>query len=403
MRHSHLHTFVERNWMKSRRGGRAWMLCLSLLIALVMPSTAIAQEAEGVTLSASRKKVRFGASIKLSGAVEPAAAAETVIISDDEGTVVAEAATDESGAYEVNVTPRENMTLTATWSTSTSNAVTVKVRAIVKAKLRDVALFGRARVRGKVRPGLTGKSVRIKLLRYGRPVADKRVRVKNGHWFSGRLRVRRPGVYRAKAVVESPDHLRDVDRSGRKSTTLPSLGPGSRGEYVKALERRLIQLGYYLPDSDGYFDHRTSDALIAFHKVQRRARVGTVTAATWRKLARPIKARPRHRGPKFHIEIDQTRQVIFTVKKGKVRHILHTSTGAGGATRDGSWRVFRKIAGYSGGGLYFPSYFDGLRAIHGWPEVPVYPASHGCARVPMWAATWIHGKAAMGTRVYVYH
>ena len=402
MRHSHLHTFVERNWMNSRRG-RASMLCLTLLIALVMPSTAIAQEAEGVTLSTSRKKVRFGASIKLSGKVEPAAAAETVIISDDEGTVVAEAATDESGAYEVKVTPRENMTLTAAWSSYTSDAVTVKVRAIVKAKLRDVALFGRARVRGKVRPGLSGKSVHIKLLRNGRLVADKRVRVKNGHWFSGRLRVRWPGVYRAKAVVESSDHLRDVDRTGRKSTALPSLGLGSRGKFVKALERRLIQLGYYLPGSDGLFDHRTADALIAFHKVQRRARVGSVTAATWRKLARPIKAKPRHRGPKFHIEIDQTRQVIFTVKKGKVRHILHTSTGANGYTRDGSWRVFRKIAGYSGGGLYFPSYFDGLRAIHGWPDVPVYPASHGCARVPMWAATWIHAKAAMGTRVYVYH
>jgi N-acetylmuramoyl-L-alanine amidase len=388
--------------MKSRRG-RASILCLTLLIALVMPSAVSAQGAEGVTLSGSRKKVRFGASIKLSGAVDPAAAAETVIISDDEGTVVAEAATDDSGAYEVKVTPRENMTLTATWGTYTSNAVTVNVRAIVKAKLREVALFGRARVRGKVRPGLTGESVHIKLLRYGRVVADKRVRVKNGHWFSGRLRVRGPGVYRAKAVVESPDHLRDVDRSGRKTTALPSLGPGSRGVFVKALERRLIQLGYFLPGSDRYFDHRTADALIAFHKVQRRARVGTVTAATWRKLARPIKARPRHRGPKFHIEIDQTRQVIFTVKKGRVRHILHTSTGASGFTRDGSWRVFRKIAGYSGGGLYFPSYFDGLRAIHGWPDVPVYPASHGCARVPMWAATWIHGQAAMGTRVYVYH
>lgn len=125
--------------------------------------------------------------------------------------------------------------------------------------------------------------------------------------------------------------------------------------------------------------------------------------ATWRRLASPARPRARRRRPGFHIEIDQTRQIIFTVRKGRVAHILHTSTGANGATHDGAYRVHRKLAGTSGGGLYYPSYFDGLRAIHGWPDVPVYPASHGCARVPMWAATWIHSQAALGTRVFVYH
>jgi N-acetylmuramoyl-L-alanine amidase len=391
--------------MKTRRG-RTLVLCCSVCLVLAGPAASIAealQQVEGVTLAASRKKVRFGAAVKLFGAIDPAAAGETVTITDDDGTVVAEPTTDDDGAYGVKITPRENMKLTAAWDAFTSKKVTVKVRAIVRAKLRDVALFGRARVRGKVRPSLSGKVIRIKLIRYGRVAATKRVRVKHGHWFSGRLRVRRPGIYRAKAVVQSSDHLRDVDRTGRRSTPMPSLAPGSRGKFVKTLERRLIQLGYYLPGSDGYFGLDTADALRAFNKVQRKARIGIVSEATWRQLARPIRPRPRHRGPKFHIEIDQTRQVIFTVFKKKVHHILHTSTGAGGATRDGSFRVFRKIAGYSGGGLYYPSYFDGLRAIHGWPEVPVYPASHGCARVPMWAATWIHSQAAIGTRVFVYH
>jgi lipoprotein-anchoring transpeptidase ErfK/SrfK len=128
-----------------------------------------------------------------------------------------------------------------------------------------------------------------------------------------------------------------------------------------------------------------------------------VDAATWRKLQDPLKPKPRHKKPRMHIEIDQTRQLVFVVKRGKVRWILHTSTGAGGATRDGAWRVHRRLAGYSGNRLYYPSYFDGLRAIHGWPEVPTYNASHGCSRVPMWAATWIYGKADIGTRVFVYH
>jgi lipoprotein-anchoring transpeptidase ErfK/SrfK len=95
--------------------------------------------------------------------------------------------------------------------------------------------------------------------------------------------------------------------------------------------------------------------------------------------------------------------VIFVVKNGKVRNILHTSTGAGGATRDGTFTFYRQVYGYSPNRLYYPSYFDGLRAIHGWPEVPTYAASHGCARVPMWSATWIQKKAAIGERIYVYH
>jgi lipoprotein-anchoring transpeptidase ErfK/SrfK len=83
--------------------------------------------------------------------------------------------------------------------------------------------------------------------------------------------------------------------------------------------------------------------------------------------------------------------------------IVHVSTGAGGATRDGVFNVHRKIAGYSPGRLYYPSYFDGNRAVHGWPEVPPTPASHGCVRVPYWVAKWIHGIMHYGMQVRVYH
>jgi len=76
---------------------------------------------------------------------------------------------------------------------------------------------------------------------------------------------------------------------------------------------------------------------------------------------------------------------------------------AGGATRDGSYRVFRKLAGYSPNRLWYPSYFDGLRALHGWTEVPTYAASHGCVRIPYWNAQWVYGLADYGTRVVIYH
>jgi len=154
---------------------------------------------------------------------------------------------------------------------------------------------------------------------------------------------------------------------------------------------------------DRSYGEPTKDAMIAFNKIQHRARTGSVGASTWNALANPKRPRPRVKSPRSHIEIDQSRQVVMFVRKGKVKWILHSSTGLNGATHDGVYRVHRKIAGYSGGRLYYPSYFDGLRAIHGWPEVPTYPASHGCARIPMWAATWAHGKAPIGMQVRVYH
>ena len=67
------------------------------------------------------------------------------------------------------------------------------------------------------------------------------------------------------------------------------------------------------------------------------------------------------------------------------------------------FRVWQKIAGYSSKGLYYPSFFDGQRAVHGWPDVPPYAASHGCVRIPRWNATFMYGLMPLGTKVVVHH
>jgi hypothetical protein len=40
--------------------------------------------------------------------------------------------------------------------------------------------------------------------------------------------------------------------------------------------------------------------------------------------------------------------------------------------------------------------------VRGYPGVPPYPASHGCARIPMSIATTVYGQIACGSAVYVY-
>jgi hypothetical protein len=271
----------------------------------------------------------------------------------------------------------------------------------VKVWLDHVELFSRAVISGTVRPRDIEASVTIKFRRNGKTIASREAKLRDGR-YRLRLRVSAPGAYRARAIVDGRDVKRTVRTSRALKTSMPALSQGDRDGHVKRLEKRLRSLGYYLPRVDRRFGVETADALIAFNKVQRSTRVGYVTEATWRALADPRRPKPRYRAG-FHFEIDQTRQVIFIVKKGKVRWILHTSTGAGNATRDGTFTVHRKLEGYSVGRLYYPSYFDGLRAFHGWPEVPTYNASHGCARVPMWAAKWLFGKVSLGDTVRIYH
>jgi lipoprotein-anchoring transpeptidase ErfK/SrfK len=93
--------------------------------------------------------------------------------------------------------------------------------------------------------------------------------------------------------------------------------------------------------------------------------------------------------------------VLFVVRGGKVTLVVATSTGATGNTPLGVWHVYRKVAGFDWV-LYYPSYWYRGFAVHGYPDVPPYPASHGCSRIPMWVATTVYGLMPDGSTVYVY-
>lgn len=388
---------------RGRAGATAAAVGAAVVAGLLAPALPAAAQA-AVTLEASPPIVTFGGTVALSGAVDPPAAGQVVRVLDGAGVFLGAATTDAAGAFALEVVPAANLEVHAAWDGTASPPVAIGVRPAVTATLGAVRLFDRAGVRATVEPPHPGAVVAVELRRAGRVVATRRVALDAGAGLRASFRVTLPGRYRA--VVRFPgddDHLPGRGASAVRATPLPSLGVGAEGPAVRALERRLVELRYHLPAVDQRFGPPTADAVMAFTKVQGIGRRGTVDAAVWRALAHPRPARARFDEPGRHVEVDQTRQVLFLVEDGEVTSILHVSTGAGGATRDGSFRVYRKLAGYSPNRLYYPSYFDGLRAIHGWPEVPAYPASHGCVRVPMWSATWISRLVPVGTRVEIYH
>ncbi|MGH2635992.1 MAG: L,D-transpeptidase [Actinomycetota bacterium] len=376
-----------------------------VLAVLVWPAFGSAQTGtEAVTLDASATGVVFGERVTLSGEISPAAAGQDVRILDESDVVVGSATTGAGGGFSVTLRPDGTRTFHAAWNDAASDEVTVVVRAVVSVRMSAARLFDEVAVRGLVKPARPGALVDVALVHGGRVVAREEVATGAAGGFRATFRVMSPGTYRARASFAAPDLRRDAGVSDADATPLPALRSGSRGVFVELLEQRLQELHYRLAGAnDRDYDFRTADAVVAFHKVQRMPRLFSVNAATWRALADPKVPRPRHDWHGLHFEVDQTRQVLYTVEDGEVTNVLHVSTGAGGATRDGTFRVYRKLAGFSPNRLYYPSYFDGLRALHGWTEVPTYAASHGCVRIPYWNAVWVYGVAAYGTRVAVYH
>jgi N-acetylmuramoyl-L-alanine amidase len=382
-----------------------WVLVVGLALGvqagrLGVPS---AQESPTATLKASRTTVTYGQRVVLSGSIPLEVPDETVSIVDETDDVVKTTTTDEAGRYAVSFRPRSLTRVHARWNEARSEGITLRVRPRLRVGLRRVRLFDRALVTGSLAPAHPGDSVTIELYRWGQRVRRKTSALRDGRYFRASFYVVRPGRYRARVVFNDDDHLRTARASVRRTAPLPSLSVGARSIFVKLLERRLSSLRYHVKRVDRRYGRDTADALRAFNKVHGRARLGSVDASTWRALVDPKRPRPRRALPHKHIEVDQAKQVLYKVIGGKVRAILHVSTGRNGYTHDGTYRVYRRLAGYSPGRLYYPSYFHGLRAIHGWRQVPTYPASHGCVRVPMWAAKWIHGFADIGRRVIIYH
>lgn len=191
--------------------------------------------------------------------------------------------------------------------------------------------------------------------------------------------------------------------------------PLSRQDHVAA-EQRLNDLGYWTGKVDGNWDSVSRSALMAFQKVEGLKRAGTINRNIFNKLMSADRPRPKETGP-AHIEVDLDRQVLFlTDNSGEVVTILPVSTGSGkpfksqGYTRDaitwpGRYKIFIKVPGWKKGPLgsmYYPSYFMWGTAIHGYQSVPNKPASHGCVRIPMFAAKQFFKIAPMGMEVLIY-
>jgi hypothetical protein len=206
-----------------------------------------------------------------------------------------------------------------------------------------------------------------------------------------------------------------------KAVALPvpgkALGIGSSGPVVLAYEQRLASLHFDPGPVDGVYDQQTAYAIDTVEKIEGLQRDGQIGRSVWAALQTFRYPKPMQpRGEPDRIEVSLDKQYIVLYLHGWIRLLTTTSTGGGYAFCGGDsgcqyavtppgrftlqwyfngWRTSKL------GHLYKPYYFDGGIAIHGYPEVPNYPASHGCVRIPMKIADYFHTLVQNGMPVYV--
>lgn len=184
---------------------------------------------------------------------------------------------------------------------------------------------------------------------------------------------------------------------------------------MREAERRLADLGYWTGAVDGRLDPATKAAVVAFQKYEGRPIMDGLTFEELEAIraAQPPQARESGYA---HIEVDIDRQVLLIVNDDGTVRVLPTSTGSGKEYLDegetsvaytprGRFLVYNKLDGWEEGrfgSAYYANFISGSVAIHGYPTVPNEPASHGCIRIPIFAAREVSKLMPLGTIVLVY-
>ncbi len=188
------------------------------------------------------------------------------------------------------------------------------------------------------------------------------------------------------------------------------LASGDQGHDVRVLQQDLVDRGYLAADEvTGTYDYGTEQAVMALEGYNDLnhggVRDGIAGPAVRALAAGGDRPKPQHGGP-AHVEVSLGQQVLMLVRKGGVvARAIHISSGAGGKTPAGDYNVYSKATmSWSKPfktWLPFASYFTGGYALHEYPIVPGYPASHGCVRMPSSEAQRVYAYATLHMPVIV--
>ncbi|MEY4228586.1 MAG: hypothetical protein RLZ84_1178 [Actinomycetota bacterium] len=218
-----------------------------------------------------------------------------------------------------------------------------------------------------------------------------------------------------------------------------TLKDGMKGDDVKRVQQRLKDLKFDPGRIDGIYGGDTMMAVWAFQAVVLNLPYETksdfVTPVLWDLMRSDVVVKPRRpKSTPTHVEVYLREQAMVVFKDNVPALITHISSGdgkdwceevvidPGEEGNKGKDRVVRGECGKSvtpSGVYYFymrkyglresglgtlwnPVYFNYGVAVHGAMNVPKYPASHGCIRIPMFVSEYFPALVQYGDRVFVF-
>lgn len=267
-------------------------------------------------------------------------------------------------------------------------------------------------IRSALRPGVRLQAIRpdgdVWLARFSRSL------VAGG---TATTMTRRLAQIEATLAPLGPERYVAVGAEGRLVTTVrvgtwPASWRAESGEKgypwsIRGVQLRLVTLGYLDRSSvTGSLDYLTGEALLAFQGWEHLARTGTLTGETQVALFHVATPSPWTHRPGRHVEIHRDLGVLLLVDGNDVVRAIHTSTGIFGRTPAGTFHVYRKelLSWSQPFHVWMPyaAYFVGGIAMHEYSDVPAYPASHGCVRLPDGEASHVYAFVDLGTPVFVF-
>jgi lipoprotein-anchoring transpeptidase ErfK/SrfK len=273
-----------------------------------------------------------------------------------------------------------------------------------------LALAGQPwRVRVVMQPWVEGQTATVRFYRHGHKLRAVNVSLlasstgKSGYALVA-FKTSKPGAIQVKAThLATPTAPLLVATPVKVDVAALRVGPGARGPAVRLLQQRLAAKGYVVGQR-GLFDQRTARAVLAFRKVAGMARTTAADTSLFKAvLAGKGTFKVRHPEHGKHVEADLSRQVVALVRGSRVERIYPASSGKPSTpTIQGSFRVYSKTPGFNAKGMYFSNYFIRGFAIHGYFQVPVFAASHGCLRIPNPDAVSVFRWIKTGDIVDVY-
>jgi L,D-transpeptidase catalytic domain len=263
-------------------------------------------------------------------------------------------------------------------------------------------------VRGTLSPYLPGQKVEVTFYLDGHRLVSHKVAVGKGGGevgtFEASVIVKEDGKYAVSAKHVANAKL-GGDSTVRKSwkVSFPSLHPGECGKVVKGFKKAMAKMGY-ASGGGKCFNGRLGREVLAYRKVNemnrsQKAGAGLVKRVFGGKGGYHVK----YAKAGEHVEVPLSKQVLVMIKKGKPFAIYPVSTGKSSTpTITGHYTFYRREPGLNSHGMYYSFYWHNGYAVHGYAEVPNYPASHGCVRTFIADQPRIYEQLHYGESIFVF-